>query len=245
VGAGAAPEEHLGTGAGLDAGDQRARVQLLEVLVHRGRAAPALLLGRELLDSVRLVGEPRAAVELLMARACLTAGQLDLARRHLAGARRTTRARQRAEIASVQARLTLAGIGPDRVVAPQHPAHQARAEAEAAGAPELMCESLEVVGRCARLRDLGSARTAFERALAVADQHRLALWRIRALSELGTIEMFRDVEPAGLIEARRGGAGPPGPPPRPRGERDPGRPGTPAGASAPPPRPPRTAPRGP
>src|SRR5207247_736331 len=97
-------------------------------------------------------------------------------------------------------------IGPDRVVAAEHLAHQAVAEADAAGAPELMCESLEVVGRCARLRDLDHARKAFERALAVADEHRLALWRIRALSELGTIEMFRDVEPAGLIEARRAAA---------------------------------------
>ena len=173
--------------------------------MHRGRTEPALLLGRELLDSVRLVGEPRAAVELLMARACLTAGQLDQGQRHLTAARRTTSARQRAEIASVQARVTLAGIGPDRVVAAEHLAHQAVAEAEAAGAPELMCESLEVVGRCARLRDLDHARKAFERALAVADEHRLALWRIRALSELGTIEMFRDVEPAS-IEARRAAA---------------------------------------
>ena len=103
---------------------------------------------------------------------------------NLTAARRTTSARQRAEIASVQARVTLAGIGPDRVVAAEHLVHQAVAEAEAAGAPEMMCESLEVVGRCARLRDLDHARKAFERALTVADEHRLALWRIRALSEL-------------------------------------------------------------
>ena len=206
AGALAAAEQHLRAAAELGTGNQRASAALLEVLVHRGRTEPALLLGRELLDSVRLVGEPRAAVELLMARACLTAGRLDEGQRHLTAARRTTSARQRAEIASVQARVTLAGIGPDRVVAAEHLAHQAVAEAEAAGAPELMCESLEVVGRCARLRDLDHARKAFERALAVADEHRLALWRIRALSELGTIEMFRDVEPAGLIEARRAAA---------------------------------------
>jgi DNA-binding CsgD family transcriptional regulator/tetratricopeptide (TPR) repeat protein len=206
VGALAAAEQHLRAAVEVGADSQRARTLLLEVLVHRGRTEPALVLGRELLDSVRLVGEPRAVAELLMARACLTAGRLGEARRHLTGAGRTTSARQRAEIASVQARVILADFGPDRVVAAEHLAHRAVAEAEAAGAPELMCESLEVVGRCARLRDLDHARTAFERALAVADEHRLALWRIRALSELGTIEMFRDVEPAGLIEARRAAA---------------------------------------
>jgi DNA-binding CsgD family transcriptional regulator/tetratricopeptide (TPR) repeat protein len=206
VGALAAAEQHLREAAELSPGNQRVSAMLLEVLVHRGQTEPALRLGRELLDSVRLVGGPRAAVELLVARACLTAGRLDEARRHLTGARRTTSTRQRAEIASVQARVALAGIGPDRVVAAEHLAHRAVAEAEAAGAPELMCESLEVAGRCARVRDLDQARKAFERALAVADEHRLALWRIRALSELGTIEMFRDVEPAGLIEARRAAA---------------------------------------
>jgi DNA-binding CsgD family transcriptional regulator len=202
VGALGMAEQHLRAALSLAAGGVQASLLLLEVLVHSGQPEPAVRLGEELLGRIDLAGDGRAAAELLVARACLAAGKPEEAGRHLRGAGRTASGRRRAEIASVEAHMTLASVSPDRLVAAEHLAHRAIAEAEAAGAPELACESLEVAGRCARLRDLGRAEEAFGRALVVAEDNGLAVWRIRALNELGTIEMFRDVEPAGLLEAR-------------------------------------------
>ena len=60
----------------------------------------------------------------------------------------------------------------------------------AAASPEIRCRALELLGRVRRVNDLDGARAAFEQALATADAAGLALWRLRALHELGTIEMF-------------------------------------------------------
>ncbi|MGH3785516.1 MAG: helix-turn-helix transcriptional regulator, partial [Pseudonocardiaceae bacterium] len=67
--------------------------------------------------------------------------------------------------------------------------HRAVATAEQAGEYEAACEALEVLGRAARLRDLAEAEAAFERAYRIADTHGLVVWRIRALHELGTIDL--------------------------------------------------------
>ncbi len=70
-------------------------------------------------------------------------------------------------------------------------AHRSLASAEAAGlegwAAEVAFESLEVIGRRERVRDLGAARAAFERAAELADGEEFAVRRINALHELGTI----------------------------------------------------------
>jgi DNA-binding CsgD family transcriptional regulator len=59
-----------------------------------------------------------------------------------------------------------------------------------------------VLGRCARAEDLDRAEAVFARARGLAERHGLAVWRIRALHELGTIELFRDVRGDRLTEAR-------------------------------------------
>ena len=73
-------------------------------------------------------------------------------------------------------------------------ARRALASAEAAGsedwAAEVAIESLEVIGRRERQRDIGAARAAFERAYQIAADRDLAIWSIRALHELGTIDML-------------------------------------------------------
>jgi DNA-binding CsgD family transcriptional regulator len=68
---------------------------------------------------------------------------------------------------------------------------------------DVRCHALELLGRIQRINDLGAARGTFERALALADTSRLAIWRLRALHELGTIEMFDHAGTERLIEARR------------------------------------------
>ena len=73
----------------------------------------------------------------------------------------------------------------------------ARALAESAlaspqASPQVRCHALELLGRVLRGKDLDAARDAFEQALATADASELAVWRLRALHQLGTIDMFDD-----------------------------------------------------
>jgi DNA-binding CsgD family transcriptional regulator len=59
------------------------------------------------------------------------------------------------------------------------------------------------VGRCARLQDLEQAERAFQRGLEIADREGLGLWKIRALHELGTIDLLGKVSPTRLQAAHR------------------------------------------
>lgn len=85
-------------------------------------------------------------------------------------------------------------------------AHRSLATAERAGmhgwAADVAFESLEVLGRRERVRDMSAARSAFQRAYQVAGGHDFAIRRIRALHELGTIDMLEDGTTERLTEAR-------------------------------------------
>ena len=85
---------------------------------------------------------------------------------------------------------------------------RARALAESAlaspgASAEIRCRALELLGRVRRVYDSDGARDAFEQALATADAAGLAVWRLRALHELGTIDMFDHAGTGRLSEARR------------------------------------------
>ncbi|MDE3086967.1 MAG: helix-turn-helix transcriptional regulator, partial [Acidobacteriota bacterium] len=69
--------------------------------------------------------------------------------------------------------------------------------------PDDRCHAYEILGRARRLHDLPAAASAFEAALAVAERHDLPVWRMRALHELGTVDMFERVDVVRLLEARR------------------------------------------
>ena len=71
------------------------------------------------------------------------------------------------------------------------------------GRYELACEALEVLGQRERQRDLAAAEEAFTAALVLADQHGLRLWRIRALHELGTIDLIGGGPLDRLAQARQ------------------------------------------
>ena len=68
---------------------------------------------------------------------------------------------------------------------------------------ETRCHALELLGRVRRGNDLAAARDAFEQALTVAEETKLAVWRLRALHELGTIDMFDHAGEGRLAQARR------------------------------------------
>jgi DNA-binding CsgD family transcriptional regulator len=70
-------------------------------------------------------------------------------------------------------------------------------------APDVRCHAFEIIGRSRRLHDLAAAAAAFEAALATAEEAGLPVWRLRALHELGTIDMFERLDTGRLLEARR------------------------------------------
>ena len=69
--------------------------------------------------------------------------------------------------------------------------------------PQVRCHAHELLGRVLRGNDLDAARDAFEQALATAEAAGLAVWRLRALHQLGTIDMFDDARADRLSQARR------------------------------------------
>jgi DNA-binding CsgD family transcriptional regulator len=70
-------------------------------------------------------------------------------------------------------------------------------------AAEVRCHAYEILGRSHRSADLVAARAAFETALVTAESADLALWRLRALHELGTVELFDHAGVDRLLQARQ------------------------------------------
>lgn len=86
-------------------------------------------------------------------------------------------------------------------------ANRSLAAAEQAGlsdwAADVAFESLEVLGRRERMRDLEAARAAFTRAYELASGADFAVRRISALHELGVVDMLKNGGTARLIEASK------------------------------------------
>jgi DNA-binding CsgD family transcriptional regulator len=182
-----------------------AEAALVEGLALAGRIEEAMAVGHAL--TTRLSSDPaaertRAQVHLWLAHAAVAATRWSMARVQLAQAAGLLGAsRDRdllAEIMVLRAEVALAAGDPG----------QARTLADrvldlSEGRAEVRCQALEIIGRSERPRDLAAAQEAFERALAIAEAHVLPLWRLRALHELGTIELYRHNGTDRLSQARQ------------------------------------------
>jgi DNA-binding CsgD family transcriptional regulator/tetratricopeptide (TPR) repeat protein len=132
---------------------------------------------------------------------------LDAAMAKLSAAEAIAGKLQDVELASridaVAARCALAGGKLDRA---QELAQRSLASAERAGlqgwAADVGFASLEVIGRRERMRDLPAAREAFERARQIADRTERGVLHIKALHELGTIDMLESGSADRLIHVR-------------------------------------------
>lgn len=152
----------------------------------------------ELLDGFR-----RAALSLVLARAALQAGRWVAAGQHAQEAGRLGHeATHQAMVAAAHAVSAQAAMAEGRVAEAVGMAHSALELGRQAASPASVCEALEVLGREARLRDLAEAESWFEEARLVAERHGLALWRARALHELGTIDLFTTLRRNRLEAAR-------------------------------------------
>ncbi|HEX9553165.1 MAG TPA: AAA family ATPase [Streptosporangiaceae bacterium] len=126
---------------------------------------------------------------------------------HLAVARSIAdRLGDRALASQVDAAAAHCAIDAGDMQAADELARRSLARAEEAGlhdwAADVAFDSLQVIGRTERARDLEAARSAFERAYQMATQQDCAVRRIAALHELGTVDMLEHAGTARLSEAR-------------------------------------------
>ena len=182
---------------------------LVEALALSGDVDQLGLLADDLIGRLEAAGaEPRREA-LIRIRLASTRPQDNplAAAKQLAQARAIAVELHDAELAgrvdAVEARYALATGELDQA---EELATRSLAVAQDAGhaswAAEVAIESLDVIGRRERIRDLDAARAAFERACQIADEWALGVWRIRLLHELATIDMLADRATAKLREVR-------------------------------------------
>ena len=179
---------------------------LCETLSSAGKIERALEVGAEVVTQLQLrtgQTDKLCQVHLRLARAATSACQWDVAEAHLA--RVSALAGPHEDLTAcaeaIGAHVAIGRGNPDRGTSV---ALSALAVAERAGLHEVACEALEVVGRSARVSDLDQAETAFVRALRIAEAHGLTLWRVRALFELGTLDVISGGPIHRLAAAREG-----------------------------------------
>jgi predicted ATPase/DNA-binding CsgD family transcriptional regulator len=190
----------------LPAGDKRleAATLLVESLALAGQVDDAMTTGDRLLAELADADRAgaRMTIHLKLAHAAVDATRWADARRQLAMAADLLTARPDASLGAETDVLTaeVALADSDIATATRLAEH---ALAQAAASPEVRCHALELLGRLHRSSDLNAARESFERALSTAQAAGLAVWRLRALHELGTIDMFDHAGSSRLRQARQ------------------------------------------
>jgi DNA-binding CsgD family transcriptional regulator len=187
---------------GLSATPERAAASaelMAEVLAATGRVDEAAQIARAWLAMSRPEPAQGARMQLLLARAAVAGERWQLAREQLDGLAAAGIGANAAEHGALAAQVA---IGNGRVEDAAALAGTALQAAELSGRPEVACEALEVIGRVERVRSLTAARAAFQRSAALADAHGLAFWYLRALHELGTVDMLENGQLDRLAYAR-------------------------------------------
>jgi DNA-binding CsgD family transcriptional regulator len=176
-----------------------------EVLALTAKVDEALSTGAEALALLDLAGAPvvrHARVHLAMARAADAAGRWSLAEHHVQQARRFgCQLADDTLLAAVDALAARVAMGDLRHDDAEQLAATAVESAARLGLPNIECEALEVLGRRARMHDLGRAHAIFSRAHDRAREHGLVLSSMRALHELGTIDMLQRADAGKLRQA--------------------------------------------
>jgi DNA-binding CsgD family transcriptional regulator/tetratricopeptide (TPR) repeat protein len=191
----------------LDDSDRHAVAEalLVEALALAGRVDEAMAVGDRLIAQLGqggAIAAARAEVHLQLAHAAAAATRWPTASLHLDAARGLLAADPEPALAAraavLEAEVAFAGNDVD---AARRLAESVLTSGDAG--PDVCCHALELVGRSQRINDLDAARQTFERALSTADAAHLEICRLRALHELGTIEMFDHAGTRRLGEARR------------------------------------------
>jgi DNA-binding CsgD family transcriptional regulator len=159
------------------------------------------------LDAVGTEAAAKALIRLRVARALSEGDRLASAEQQVTAARALARQSPDPTLGgwadAAAAKCAIDEGDPDRAF---DLANRGLAAAEAAGmdpcSAEAACEALEVIGRRERARDTAAAQAAFERAYQIASSSGLPVRQIRAMHELGTIEMLEEGGYKRLCKAR-------------------------------------------
>ena len=167
---------------------------LTEVLAIAGKADRAAQIGASVLDRLddddATIGI-RAEVHLQLARAAVAASRFTQVLEHLEHARADADAvGDEGLLARIDVLAAQAAMGLDRTDEAAVRARRALERSVRLGHHGVTCEALEIEGRCERPHDLAAAERSFARAHALAVEHGLAVWQLRALHELGTIDLL-------------------------------------------------------
>jgi DNA-binding CsgD family transcriptional regulator len=180
--------------------------EVLELAGDHEQLAP--LAGRliEALDAAGADPRRQALVRIRTARAGTDADHQDAAAQLQAAREIASRLDDQALASRVDAAAARCALDSGELDEAEKLARRALEVAEQAGltgwAADVAVEALQVIGRRERARDLDAAREAFHRAYQLAGGAEFAVRRIRALHELGTIDMLTDGATARLTEAR-------------------------------------------
>lgn len=203
------------TGARADASADRSGLldeveeRLVEVLTLAGKRDDAVAVGTVLL--ARLEADPssagrRARTRLLLARAQIAATHWPAATALLSQAAADIEAVPESERAPYRCRHgvldAVVALAFDERSRAEGQARAAAGEAVPLSLWDVACDAHVVIGQCLRPTDLDAAESEFEQARDLAQQHGLGPWRIRAMHELGTIDLLRDGRLTRLREAR-------------------------------------------
>ncbi|MEV7419439.1 AAA family ATPase [Streptomyces sp. NPDC089919] len=212
---------------GLAADEERdeVTVQLAIAQAESGRLdeAAALLDDLPPTPAGSRAAEERAQAHTQVAWVATMAEQQDEARRRIRAARTllgsTPRPEQEAALAVVEGHLALlpeqdggsGGPGPvglagpdgrERLAEAERSARGAALTAEQRGRPVVAAQAWQLLAMLSRERGFDAADSCLERMLAVAEEHRLALYRAEALVRLGTNAFMRTGEATRLETAR-------------------------------------------
>ena len=189
--------------AGEDRLGRTANALLVEVLALAGRLDDCMSAGAAVLRmSSTAAPSARAQTHLAIAHAAVETTRWPIAADHLTSAERLLAEdpdpalTQRWRVLAAEAALGMRDMAGARRLA-ELVLQSADATAE------VRCHALGLLGRSHRARDLDAAHAAFEEALACAEMANLPLWRLRALHELGTIELFEHAGVDRLEHARQ------------------------------------------
>ncbi|BFU45415.1 ATP-binding protein [Krasilnikovia sp. MM14-A1004] len=196
-----------------DSRDPRARADILEALLPALAESGAFERAFELAEALDELGwaglaaRRRAALHTRLAKVAHSAGrwpdgivQIRKARLLLGedGADSDT-----APIDTVAAFLALDSPSPGRNEIAADLARRAVVAAERVPLPQVACQAWQLLGTLARGRDLAESDTCFDRAVLLAEQHRLPIARIYAMVRLGGNRCLADGDTSGLRRAGR------------------------------------------
>ena len=175
-------------------GADAAVIERVSVLGLAGRVDDALAVGEAALPSS--TGDGHAELCLQLARAAVLSGQWNRALDYAARAHRPDDPR-------IEAVAADAAFGAGRIAEAARRAERAVGMAEQSGMPEVVCRALEVVGRCAQLRDPAIAEAAYRRAARVAEEHGLVAAHVSATLAFTMVQLLeRNVAAPRLPQVR-------------------------------------------